>query len=132
MEVDRVRFAGVRSPQEDDVRLLDLAVRARSAPRSEHRRQTDDAGSVSGTVTAVDVVGAERDAGELLGQIVHLVRRLRAGEEAQGLSAVRVANAAKTRRGGVEGFVPGRRTELPALANQGLGQPGIRLHRRKA
>ena len=68
VEVDRVRLAGVRSPQEDEVRLLDLAVRARPAPRSEHRRQTDDAGGVSGAVAAVDVVRAEDRPGRTSGR----------------------------------------------------------------
>ena len=52
VEEDRVRLARVRSPQEDDVRLLDLAVGRRAAARTEHRRQTDDARSVSSAVAA--------------------------------------------------------------------------------
>ena len=96
VEEDRVRLARVRSPQEDEVRLLDLTVRARAATRSEHRRQTDDAGGVSGAVAAVDVVRAEDDPGELLREVVHLVRRLRAGEEADRLPAVLGAHLAES------------------------------------
>src|SRR2546430_5524871 len=81
MEEDGMRLAGVRAPQEDDVRFLDLAIRAGPAARPEHRRQTDDAGRVSGSIATVDVVIAEGDAGELLGEEVHLVGRSRAAED---------------------------------------------------
>ena len=54
------------APEDDEVRLLDLAIRARPAARSEDRRQTDDAGGVSGAVAAVDVVAADHGARELL------------------------------------------------------------------
>ena len=56
VEEDRVRLARVRAPEEDEIGLLDLLVRARAAARSEYRRQTDDARGVSGAVAAVDVV----------------------------------------------------------------------------
>src|SRR5215475_12397223 len=98
MEVDRMRLARVRSPEEDDVGLLRFAVRARAAPRPEYRRQTDDARGVSGAVTAVDVVAAESDAGELLREVVDLVGRLRAGEEPEGLRSVRVAHSPESVR----------------------------------
>ena len=81
VEEDRVRLTGVRAPEEDDVRLLDLAVGGRAAARSEHRRQTDDARGVSGAVAGVDVVRAHDLTGELLGQEVHLVRGLGARED---------------------------------------------------
>ena len=51
VEEDGMRLSGVRAPQENDVRLLDLAVRRRPAACTEHRRQTDDARGVSGSVT---------------------------------------------------------------------------------
>ena len=51
VEEDRMRLTGIRSPQEDDVRLLDLAVGRGPAARTERCRQTDDTGSVSGAVT---------------------------------------------------------------------------------
>jgi len=39
---DRVGGARVRTPQEDQVGLLDFLVAARSSARSEYCRQTDD------------------------------------------------------------------------------------------
>ena len=91
VEEDRMRLPGVRAPEEDHVRLLDLAVRRRPAARSEHRRQTDDARCVSGAVTRVDVVRAHHLARELLRQEVHLVRRLRAREDPERRRRVRLA-----------------------------------------
>ena len=88
MEEDRVIFPGVRAPEEDDVRLLHLAVGARAPTGTEDRRQTDDARRVSRSVAAVDVVGAERDPGQLLRQEIHLVAGLRAAERADGVAAV--------------------------------------------
>ena len=106
VEPDRVRLARVRSPEEDDVRLLDFAVGARASTRSEHRRQTDDARRVSGPVATVDVVGAERDAGELLRQEVHLVGGLRAAEDPERVRAARVDVAAEALGRAVERLVP--------------------------
>ena len=106
VEPDRVRRARVRSPQEDDVRLLDFAVGARASTRAEHRRQTDDARGVSGPVATVDVVGAERDAGELLRQEVHFVRGLRAAEDAERVRAARVDVAPESLGRPIERLVP--------------------------
>src|SRR5207249_2147552 len=44
VEEDRVRLAGVRAPEDDQVGILDLLVRAGAAPGPENCRQTDDAG----------------------------------------------------------------------------------------
>ena len=90
-------FTSVGAPQEDEIGLLDLLVGAGAAPGPEHRRQTDDAGCVSGPVAAVDVVRADRDARELLRHEVHLVRRLRAAEQAERVRAARRNRSAEAR-----------------------------------
>ncbi len=77
-----MRFARIRAPQDDEVGLLRFAVGAGSATGSEYCRQTDDTGSVSGTVAGVDVIRAEHLPGELLDAVIDLVGGLRAGEEA--------------------------------------------------
>ena len=59
MEEDRMGFPRVRSPQQNNVGVFNFLIRTCSAARSEYRRQTDDAGGVSGAVAAVDVVRAE-------------------------------------------------------------------------
>jgi hypothetical protein len=51
MEEDRMCVAGIRAPQQDDVGVVILLVRGSSATRSKDRRQTDDARSVSSSVT---------------------------------------------------------------------------------
>ena len=89
--------AGGRFLEEDDVRLLHLTVGVRSASRTEDRRQTDDAGRVSGSVTAVDVVGVQDDAGELLRGVVELVRGLdRLGDVGESTMDVRVERHLRT------------------------------------
>src|SRR5581483_3872202 len=125
MEEDRVGLAGVGAPQEDDLGLLDLLVRARPAPRSEHRRQPGDARGVSRAVAAVDVVAAEDGAGELLGDVVHLVRALRAAEETERPRAVIGDDTPQAGRGAVERLVPRRGAEAggpAALTDQWLGE----------
>src|ERR1044072_6704493 len=102
MEPDPMRRTRVRSPEEDDVRLLDLAVGARPSTRAEHRRQTDDARSVSSPVATVDVVGAEGDPGQLLRQEVHLVGGLRAAEDAERVRTARIDVAAEALGRGIE------------------------------
>ena len=95
-----------------DVRLLDLPIGRRAAARSEHRRQTDDAGRVSGAVAAVDVVRAHDLARELLGEEVHLVRRLRAREDPEGRRRVRRASRGRrpsAARSSASSQVAGRR-----------------------
>src|SRR5262249_47508037 len=123
---DRVRLARVRSPEEDQIGLFTFLVRARPPARSEHRRQPGDAGGVSGTVAAVDVVAADDAPRELLGDEVRLVRALRAAEQAERAGAVLIDDLAQAGNGPVERLVPGGRTKLAGLADQRLGEPSIR------
>ena len=113
MEEDRMRLARIRSPQHDEVGVFDLLVRAGSPTCSEHRRQTDDRRSVSGAVAAIDVVAAKDLTHELLRDEVHLVGRLRAAEQADPVAGVPLGRRPQTRRGPVEGLVPGRRARPP-------------------
>jgi len=55
---DRMGLTRVRAPEQDEVRILDLAIGTSCATRTKNRRQTDDAGGVSSTVATIDVVGA--------------------------------------------------------------------------
>ena len=94
MKKDRVRLARIRSPQQDKVGFRDLLVGARAAARSEDRRQTDDARSMSSSIAAVDVVTADDRASELLRDIVHLVGGLRTAKHSVGAGAVTIARVA--------------------------------------
>src|SRR5262249_42503436 len=113
----------------DELRLLDLLIRARPAARPEHRRQPGDARGVSRAIAAVDVVAADDRAGELLRDEVHLVRALRAAEEPERARAVLGHEAPEIRRGPIERFVPGGRTQraVGAVPHHGLGQSAIAL-----
>jgi len=129
VKIDRVRLAGVAAPEDDEVALLDLFIRAGPAARPEDRRQTDDAGGVSRTVAAVDVVAADDAPRKLLSDEVRLVRALRAAEETEGAGTVPVHDAPQSGRGAVERLVPrGRAKTVRAcgLADERLPEPGIR------
>lgn len=106
MKEDRVRLARIRPPEYDYVGPLELLIRARAAARSENRRQTDDARRVSSAVAAVDVVAADHAARELLSDIVHFVRRLRAAEHSERPRAAAIACLAQCRCRTIECVVP--------------------------
>ena len=125
VEEDRMRLAGVRAPEQDHIGLLDLCVGRRAAARSEHRRQTDDARRVSGSVTGVDVVRAHHLTGELPRQEVHLVRRLGAGEDPERGRGVGLAGAGEAGCGPVEGLVPGGGAQDAVLADERGRQPSL-------
>src|SRR5437762_11846969 len=122
---DRMRLACIRAPEDDQVRVLDLLVRARPSARAENRRQTDDARRVSGAVAAVDVVAADDAARELLREIVHFVRRLRAAEHPEAPRAVALDDRAEPGGGAIERLVPARRAEHAVVANQRFREPRI-------
>ncbi len=126
MEEDGVVFTGVRSPQEDDVRLFHLAVGAGAPTGTERCRQTDDARSVSGSVAAVDVVRAERDAAQLPGQEIHLVAGLGTAERADGVAAVLCFDAAEPVGGPVQRFLPRGLAEDAVVTDQRFGQASKR------
>ena len=123
MEEDRMRLARVRAPEQDHVRLLDLGVRGRAAACSEHRRQTDDARCVSGSVAGVDVVRAHHLARELLRQEIHLVRGLGAREDPERRRRPRLAGAreAAAVRSSASSHVAVRST--PSVADERGRQP---------
>jgi hypothetical protein len=129
MEEDRVRLTRVRSPQQDQLRLFSLLVRAGATARAEYRRQPGDAGRVSRTVAAVDVVAADDAPRKLLSDEVRLVRALRAAEETEGAGTVPVHDAPQSGRGAVERLVPRGRAKTArafGLADERLREPGIR------
>jgi len=70
MEKNRVRFPRVRSPQQDDVCIFNLAIRTCAASRPEYRRQTGDARGMSSSIAAINVVGTHDAANEFLRRIV--------------------------------------------------------------
>jgi len=117
---DGVSLARVGAPQNNEVRVLHLAIRTRPASRTKNRRQTGDARGVSSAVATVDVVRAHHRPRELLGEIVQLVRRLRTTEHAKGLRSVALLDAPKAGSGGVKSLIPTGGTKLLPFPNHGL------------
>ena len=98
MEEYRMGLSSIRPPQDDYVSFFQCLVGTRAASRSEDRRQTDDAGSVSGAVTAVNIVTADYRASEFLRHKIHLVRRLRATKHPDRRPTVLINNLLETCR----------------------------------
>jgi hypothetical protein len=83
VEKDWMRLARIRSPEDDEVGLLNLFIGAGAAPCAENRRQTGDAGRVSSAVTAINVVAADDQARKLLRHEIRLVSGFRATEQSE-------------------------------------------------
>src|SRR6185312_2758892 len=128
VEEDRVRLAGVRTPQDDHVRFLDLFIGRRAAARTEYRRQTDDARCVSSSVTRIDVVGAHHLARELLRQVVHLVGRLRAREDPERTRRISGTRSIQAGGGAIERLLPRCGTQLAIAPDEGRGQSRTGSH----
>jgi hypothetical protein len=126
VEEDRVGVTGVRAPHHDHVGGLDLGVRGRATTRSEDGGQTDHRGRVSSAVARVDVVRADHRPGELLGDEVHLVGRLGAGEEADGVGPGLAPSGAEAVGSAADRLFPRRRAQLATVAHQRLREPGVR------
>jgi hypothetical protein len=94
VEEDGMCLSGVASPEDDEIRLLDLTVGRRPAACSKNRRQTGDAGGVSGSVTAINVVATHCSPDEFLCGVVHLIGGLGAAEHPEGRWAMPLYSAA--------------------------------------
>ena len=70
---DRVTVGGVVAEAEDAVGVLDLTDRVGHGAVAEGHHQARDRGAVADAGAAVDVVGADDGAGELLGDVVRFV-----------------------------------------------------------
>ncbi len=125
MKKDRVRFPGVRSPQQDHVSAFNFAIRACPATCSEYRRQTGDARGVSSPVAAIDIVRAHHAADEFLRRVVQFVSGLGATEHAKVPRIVFLDGFAERCSDAVHGFIPRSGTMRTVLAHQWLGQTGL-------
>ena len=124
VEEDRMRLAGVRAPEDDDVRVLDLLVRGGPAARSEDRGQTDHARGVSSAVAGVDVVRADDDADELLAR--KFISLVAFEHEKRPMASPPPATARRNLRRPVERLVP----KTPNVARRFLGLPWMARSRR--
>ena len=105
--------------------MLDLLVRAGTAACPEDRRQTDDARGVSSPIAAVNVVAADDRASELLSDVVHLVGGFRTAEHPVGVRWVPPACIVERRCRTVERLLPGRASELAAVAYERVRQSDV-------
>src|SRR5437773_199841 len=125
MEENWMCLARVGTPQEDDIGLLDFLKGIRAAPSPKHCRQTDDAWRVSGPVAAIDVVAANRHAGQFLGHEVHFVRAFGATKKPKRARTVPLNNGLEASGGAIQGFVPARRPKATAVTNERRSQSFI-------
>jgi len=122
MEKNRMRLTGIRAPEQDDISLFSFTIRAGSATRSKNRRQTGDAGGVSSSVAAIDVVGPHHATDKLLRGIVQLIGGLGAAEHAEVARIVPVDRSAERRGHSIDGFVPRGSAVAAVFTDQRLGQ----------
>ena len=113
VEEDRVGLPRVGAPQDHQVGLFRLHVGGGAAARTEHRRQTDDTGSVSSAVAQSMLFVPITDPDELLRGEVHLVRGLGAAEHPEARRPRARARPAAAR--------PAPRPSSPAAARRSRG-----------
>ena len=126
MKENRVRFARVRSPENDEVSLFRFLIGTRAAPRPEDSRQTDDAWSVSSAVATVNVVGSHDLSSKLLRQKVHFIGRFRTTENAELLRSSR-SRCGKPSRNPAKRLFPCRILENAVHPDHRLGNAFISL-----
>jgi len=122
MEKDRVRFPGVGAPKQDHIGIFGFAIRTGTATRSKDRRQTGDAGGVSSSVTAIDIVCPHHGADKFLCRIVQLICGLGAAEHAEISRIVPGNGFFKCRSHPIHRFIPCGRAVRTVLAHQRLGK----------
>ena len=122
MEKNRMRLTGIRAPEQDDISLFSFTIRAGSATRSKNRRQTGDAGGVSSSVTAINVVRSHYRANKLLRCIVQLVRGLGTAEHSEIPRIIFCNRSLEGSSNPVQRFVPRGRTMAAVFADQRLGK----------
>src|SRR5689334_5999620 len=117
-----VRLSRIRAPQQDHVRIFGFTIGTCPPARSEYRRQTDDAGGVSSSVAAIDVVCPHHGPDKLLRRIVQLIGGFGTAEHAEVARVVPVNGPAERRGHAVHGFIP-RGWVMPAVfTDQRLGK----------
>jgi hypothetical protein len=125
MEKDWVRFARVGTPKQDRVRIFGFTIRTGASARAEDRRQTGDAGGVSSTIAAINVVRPHYGTDKLLRRIVELVGGLRTAEHSK-IARIVPGNGLFERSGNaLHGFIPAGGTVGAIVPDQRLSQPAL-------
>jgi hypothetical protein len=122
MEKNWMGLTGVRAPEQDHISIFSFTIRTGAAARSKNRRQTGDAGGVSSSVTAIDVVCSHYGADKFLRRIVQLIRGLGAAEHSEIARIVFCNGSLEGSGNPVQGFVPRGRTMPAIFPDQRLGK----------
>ncbi len=122
MKKDRMRLTGIRSPKHNHVRFFGLTVGTGAAARPKHSRQTGDAGGMSSSIAAINIVRAHDGADKFLGNIIQLVSGLGAAEHAKVTRIASGKGSSECRSDSLQRFFPGSRTVDAIFADQWLGQ----------
>jgi hypothetical protein len=121
MEKDGVGFPRVGTPEQDHVSVFSFTIRTGAAACSEDRRQTGDAGRVSSSVAAIDIVCPHYGADKLLRRIVQLIRGLGTAEHPEIAPILFGNGLLKSGCNPVKRFIPSGRAMRAVFAHQWLG-----------
>jgi|SRR5215813_2291882 len=125
MKKDRVRLARIRAPQENEIGLLDLPIGTGPASSTENCRQTGDTRRVSSAVTAVYVIAADNQPGELLGHEVRLVGSLRAAEQSERLRSALCDGSLKALSRAGQRLIPRGGPQATLLTHERLSESDV-------
>jgi len=114
---DRMVLRRVRAADEDRPGDFDVVERVRAEACAERVLQRRGAWRMTDARAAIDVVGAQHDARELLREVVLLVGRARRSQHADAVGSVAGHQIAKPRRCERQGLVPRGAPPLAAGAN---------------
>lgn len=123
---DRMRLSRVRSPQDNQVGLFHLFIRAGAAPCAKDCRQTGDARRVSSAIATINVIAANHQPGELLGHEIRLVRSFRTAKESKRSRSMLLYGALKSCGSARQRLIPRDRTELTVITDERFGETNIR------
>jgi len=104
----RVVVGRVRSDDDDQLRMLDVAHRVAHGARAHALKQRRDAGRVAQAGAVVHVVAAKAGAHQLLEQVGLFVAALGRAETGQGLEAELLFECAQRLGGGIQRLFPAR------------------------
>src|SRR5215468_9451663 len=129
MKEDGMSLASVRTPEQDYVGFFRFAIRTGAAARSEDRRQTGDAGGMSSSVAAIDIVRPHDGTNKLLRHIVQLVGGFRTTEHPEVAWVLLLDGATKGLGNTIKGLFPCCRTMSTVFTDERLGQASFERDR---
>ena len=123
MKKDGVGFPSIGTPKQNHIGFFNFLIGIGTTAHPKHCRQTDDAGSMSGSIATVDIVGTHDHPNELLGNEVHFIGGFRATKDSKSRVAMVFSVICKSGGNFMERLVPRSRSEGVVFTNQGSGKP---------